>query len=117
MLRAGVEVLRAGVEVLRAGVGTFRAGRGVLRMVLDVLLAGLKAGQERPGGDADRVHRLVERLRVVWAGEAYATHRPHILERGRMHVVVGYADGIRRAQGLDIAAHGTTVRPFQRAKP
>jgi len=86
-------------------------------MGLDVLLAGLKAGQQRPGGDADRVHRLVERLRVVRAGEAYATHRPHVPERGRLHVVVGDADGNRRAQDLDIAAHVTTLRPFPSAKP
>jgi len=93
--------------VLGAGVEAFRAGRGVLRTGLEVFLAGLKAGQQSPGGGADRVHRLVERLCVGRAGEAYATHRPHVLERGRMHVVVGHADGVRRAQGLDIAAHET----------
>jgi hypothetical protein len=97
--------------VLGAGVEAFRAGRGVLRTGLEVFLAGLKGGQQGPGGGADRVHRLVERLGVVRAGEAHATHRPHVLERGRMHVVVGYADGIRRAQDLDIAAHATDVTP------
>jgi hypothetical protein len=76
-----------------------------------VFLAGLEASQQNPGGDADRVHRPVEHLRVLRAGEAYTTHRPHVLERGRLHVVVGYADGIRRAQDLDIAAHGTDVTP------
>jgi hypothetical protein len=97
--------------VLRAGVEAFRAGRGVLRTGLEVFLAGLQAGQQSPGGGADRVHRLVEHLCVVRAGEAYTTHRPHVLERGRMHVVVGYADGIRRAQDLDVAAHETDVTP------
>jgi hypothetical protein len=87
-----------------AGVEAFRAGRGVFR-------TGLEVFQQSPGGGADRVHRLVERLRVVWAGEAYPTHRPHVLERGRAQVVVGDADGIRRAQDLDIAAHGTDVTP------
>jgi hypothetical protein len=82
----------------------------VARTGLEVFLAGLKAGQQSPGGGADRVHRLVERLFVGRAGEANTTHRPHVLERGRLHVVVGYADGIRRAQGFDIAAHGTTLR-------
>jgi len=111
VLRAGAEVLRAGVEVLRAGVEAFRAGRGVLRTGLEVSLAGLQAGQQRPGGGADRVDRLVERLCVVRAGEADATHRPHVLERGRMHVVVGDTGGVRRAQDLDIAAHETDVTP------
>jgi hypothetical protein len=76
-----------------------------------VFLAGLKAAQQSPGGGADRVHRLVERLCVVRAGEADTTHRPHVLERGRMHVVVGYAGGIGRAQDLDVAAHKTDVTP------
>jgi len=97
-------VFRAGRAVLRTGLEVFLAGR-------EVFLAGREAGQQGQGGGADRVHRLVECLGVVPAGEADAPHRPHVLERGRMHVVVGYADGIRGAQGFDIAAHDDDVTP------
>ena len=73
--------------------------------------------KEGLGGGGDRVHRLVECLRVMHGRRPEPADLPDVLQRRGPHVGVGHVLGIRLTQGLDAATHDTTVpnnRPARR---
>src|SRR5690348_7332264 len=79
--------------------------------------AHLDGGEQTRRGGGDLVDGRLERGGVPRGGSAESADLPDILQRGCTDVSVGHLFGVRRAQGLDTAAHTSHPMQYFRRSP